>query len=133
MAVEVTLTFMLSSAEPPSIPEGLADQLAPPGSSASFTCAARGNPHPNVTWLFNAEPVVPSRRVQIAGSTLLVSDVTPRDEGVYQCLLDNGVGSAQSHGILTAQSGLFNALLLNQQTFLGQGDPRRRRNVFILN
>uniref|UniRef100_A0A3Q3AWU5 Cell adhesion associated, oncogene regulated n=1 Tax=Kryptolebias marmoratus TaxID=37003 RepID=A0A3Q3AWU5_KRYMA len=75
-------------------------QLVPLGSSARFDCAATGSPAPNVTWLFNAEPVAPLRRLQVLGARLVVSDVTARDEGVYQCLLDNGLGSAQALGTL---------------------------------
>lgn len=88
-----------------SITEGLTDQLVAPGSSARFDCVAKGNPSPNVTWLFNAVPITPSHRFQISGSSLVITDVTPQDEGVFQCLLDNGIGSAQSHGMLTTQSG----------------------------
>ncbi|KAA8594104.1 hypothetical protein FQN60_004938 [Etheostoma spectabile] len=75
--------------------------LVSPGSSTRFTCAATGNPSPNITWLFNANPVTPSHRFQISGSSLVIAHVTPQDEGVFQCLLDNGIGSAQSCGILT--------------------------------
>lgn len=85
--------------------EGLTNQLVPLGSSARFTCSAKGNPSPNITWLFNADPITPSHRFQISGSSLVITDVTPQDEGVFQCLLDNGIGSAQSHGILKTQSG----------------------------
>uniref|UniRef100_A0A3B3YYF0 Cell adhesion associated, oncogene regulated n=1 Tax=Poecilia mexicana TaxID=48701 RepID=A0A3B3YYF0_9TELE len=95
--------YTVNVLEPASIVDGPVDQLVPLGSSARFTCSARGNPAPNVTWLFNAEPVAPSLRLQISGSSLVVSDATLQDEGVYQCLLDNGIGSAQAHGILTIQ------------------------------
>ncbi|MEQ2197108.1 hypothetical protein XENOCAPTIV_023248 [Xenoophorus captivus] len=98
--------YTVNVLEPASVVDGLDNQLVPFGSSAHFTCAARGNPSPNITWLFNAEPVAPSQRCQISGSSLVIADVTPQDEGVYQCLLDNGIGSAQSHGILTVQSGM---------------------------
>ncbi|KAK5600113.1 hypothetical protein CRENBAI_009057 [Crenichthys baileyi] len=97
--------YTVNVLEPASVVDGLDNQLAPFGSSAHFTCTARGNPSPNITWLFNAEPVAPSQRFQISGSSLVIADVTAQDEGVYQCLLDNGIGSAQSHGILTVQSG----------------------------
>ncbi|KAM4628100.1 cell adhesion molecule-related/down-regulated by oncogenes isoform 2-T2 [Polymixia lowei] len=96
--------YTVNVLEPASVTRGLTDQLASPGSSARFACAARGNPAPNVTWMFNADPVAPSRRFQISGSSLVVTDVTSQDEGVYQCLLDNGIGSAQSSGMLTIQS-----------------------------
>uniref|UniRef100_A0A3Q3AWP8 Cell adhesion associated, oncogene regulated n=1 Tax=Kryptolebias marmoratus TaxID=37003 RepID=A0A3Q3AWP8_KRYMA len=94
-------TSSSSSSEPPSITEGPGEQLVPLGSSARFDCAATGSPAPNVTWLFNAEPVAPLRRLQVLGARLVVSDVTARDEGVYQCLLDNGLGSAQAVFIRT--------------------------------
>ncbi|TNN66646.1 Cell adhesion molecule-related/down-regulated by oncogenes [Liparis tanakae] len=102
--VVTVLLLLLSSAEPSSIAEGPTDQHVPRGSSARFTCVGTGNPPANVTWLFNAEPVAPSRRFQISGSSLVLTDVTPQDQGSFQCLLDNGVGSAQSSAILTTQS-----------------------------
>lgn len=97
--------YTVNVLEPASIVEGLVDQLVSLGSSARFTCSARGNPSPNITWLFNAEPIAPSLRFKISGSSLVIADAAPQDEGVYQCLLDNGIGSAQSHGILTIKSG----------------------------
>ncbi|XP_026225519.1 LOW QUALITY PROTEIN: cell adhesion molecule-related/down-regulated by oncogenes [Anabas testudineus] len=100
----VSANYTVNVLEPVSITEGPTNQLVSPGSSAHFVCTARGNPSPNITWLFNARPVSPSQRFQISGSSLIITGVTPQDEGVYQCLLDNGVGSAQSYGILTTQS-----------------------------
>ncbi|KAM4743350.1 cell adhesion molecule-related/down-regulated by oncogenes [Anableps anableps] len=102
---EIGPDYTVNVLEPASIVEGPDDQLVPLDSSARFTCSARGNPSPNITWLFNAEPITPSRHFQISGSSLVIADATPQDEGVYQCLLDNGIGSAQSHGILTIWSG----------------------------
>lgn len=100
-------SLSLSSTEPVSISEGLTSQLVSPGSSTRFTCRATGNPSPNITWLFNANPITPSHRFQISGSSLVIADVAPQDEGVYQCLLDNGFGSAQSSAVLTTQSGVY--------------------------
>ncbi|KAF7650412.1 hypothetical protein LDENG_00126390 [Lucifuga dentata] len=102
----VSANYTVNVLEPVSITDGLTDQLVSPGSSARFTCIATGNPSPNITWLFNAEPVTPSPRFQISVSSLVVTDIAPQDEGVYQCLLDNGIGSAQSSGMLTIQSDL---------------------------
>ncbi|XP_071397088.1 cell adhesion molecule-related/down-regulated by oncogenes [Centroberyx affinis] len=100
----VSANYTVNILEPVSVVRGLTDQAVSPGSSAHFTCVARGNPSPNVTWLLNADPITPSHRFQLSGSSLVITDVTPRDEGVYQCLLDNGIGSAQSSGVLTTQS-----------------------------
>uniref|UniRef100_A0A8C4DER2 Cell adhesion molecule-related/down-regulated by oncogenes n=1 Tax=Dicentrarchus labrax TaxID=13489 RepID=A0A8C4DER2_DICLA len=105
--IVISANYTVNVLEPVSITEGPTDQLVSPGSSARFTCVAKGNPSPNITWLFNADPITPSHRFQISGSSLVVSDVTPQDQGVFQCLLDNGIGSAQSYGMLTTQSGMY--------------------------
>ncbi|XP_030008692.1 cell adhesion molecule-related/down-regulated by oncogenes isoform X2 [Sphaeramia orbicularis] len=97
-------SYTVNVLEPVSIIEGLTDQIKHPGSSAQFTCVAKGNPAPNVTWMFNAESITPSQRFQISGASLVVTDVTPQDEGVYQCLLDNGIGVAQSYCMMSVQS-----------------------------
>ncbi|XP_034405209.1 cell adhesion molecule-related/down-regulated by oncogenes isoform X1 [Cyclopterus lumpus] len=96
--------YTVNVLEPMSIAEGLTKQLVPRGSSTRFTCIGTGNPSPNVTWLFNANPITPSHRFQISGPSLVITDVTPQDEGLFQCLLDNGIGSAQSCAMLTTQS-----------------------------
>ncbi|XP_029373096.1 cell adhesion molecule-related/down-regulated by oncogenes isoform X2 [Echeneis naucrates] len=102
--VVFSANYTVNVLEPVSVVEGLNNQLVSLGSSARFTCAARGNPSPNITWLFNADPITPLHRFQMSGYSLVITDTTPRDVGVYQCLLDNGIGSAQSHGVLTMQS-----------------------------
>ncbi|KAJ8256641.1 hypothetical protein COCON_G00187930 [Conger conger] len=79
-------------------------EQASPGSSVTFTCTVTGNPAPNITWLFNSAPLTPSPRLEISGSSLQIAAVMQQEEGVYQCLADNGIGSAQSAGALTVQS-----------------------------
>ncbi|XP_078786123.1 cell adhesion molecule-related/down-regulated by oncogenes isoform X5 [Oryzias latipes] len=103
MGIVMGADYTVNVLEPVHILENLVDQHLPVASSAHFTCVAKGNPSPNITWLFNANPIPPSHRFQISGSSLVVTDVTSQDQGMYQCLLDNGIGSAQSHGILTTQ------------------------------
>ncbi|CAG09051.1 unnamed protein product, partial [Tetraodon nigroviridis] len=102
----VSASYTVNVLEPVSVLEGPGDQVVSAGSSARFNCVAKGNPAPNVTWLFNADPILPaSRRFQISASSLVVTRVAPEDEGVFQCLVDNGVGTATSYGMLTVQSG----------------------------
>uniref|UniRef100_A0A7N8YHV6 Cell adhesion associated, oncogene regulated n=1 Tax=Mastacembelus armatus TaxID=205130 RepID=A0A7N8YHV6_9TELE len=100
----ISVNYSVNVLEPVSIMEGLTNQLVSPGFSARFSCIARGNPSPNITWLFNADPITPSQHFQISGSSLVITHVTPQDEGMYQCLLDNGIGSAQSYGMLMTKS-----------------------------
>lgn len=102
----LSTNYTVNVLERASVVRGLTDQSLSPGSTARFTCVAGGSPAPNVTWLFNAEPIVHSPRLQISGSSLRITNVTSQEEGMYQCLVDNAIGSAQSAGRLTVQSGL---------------------------
>ncbi|XP_053356547.1 cell adhesion molecule-related/down-regulated by oncogenes isoform X1 [Clarias gariepinus] len=88
---------------PPVIVKGLSDQLVKPGSSVQFSCLTSGNPAPNITWLFNSSPVFSSPRLQISNSILHIFSVTAQDQGMYQCVLDNRIGSAQSAARLSIQ------------------------------
>ncbi|XP_029629796.1 cell adhesion molecule-related/down-regulated by oncogenes isoform X2 [Salmo trutta] len=100
----LSVNYTVNVLEEASVQRNLSDQSVLPGDAARFTCVAKGNPTPNVTWLFNSAPVAPSPRLQISGSSLCIKGVTSQDVGVYQCLVDNGIGSAQSAGRLTLQS-----------------------------
>lgn len=90
--------------EPSSVVAGLTDTVSTLHSSVQFTCQAKGKPSPNVTWLFNSNPVTQSARLQMSGSFLSISSIRFEDEGMYQCLLENTIGSAQSSGRLSVQS-----------------------------
>uniref|UniRef100_A0A3B4C4Z7 Cell adhesion associated, oncogene regulated n=1 Tax=Pygocentrus nattereri TaxID=42514 RepID=A0A3B4C4Z7_PYGNA len=86
------------------IMRALSDQTVSSGSSVQFICAVWGNPAPKITWLFNSSPILTSSHVQISNFSLHISSVTAQDKGMYQCLLDNGIGSAQSAARLSVQS-----------------------------
>ncbi|KAI5615951.1 cell adhesion molecule-related/down-regulated by oncogenes precursor, partial [Silurus asotus] len=90
---------------PPIILRGLSDTVVKSGSLVKFSCATSGNPVPNITWLFNSSPVLSSIRLQISHSTLHIFSVTTQDQGMYQCVLDNRIGSAQSAARLSIQLG----------------------------
>uniref|UniRef100_A0A3B4BHT7 Uncharacterized protein n=1 Tax=Periophthalmus magnuspinnatus TaxID=409849 RepID=A0A3B4BHT7_9GOBI len=96
--------YTVSVLEPASIVEGLTNQLKSPGSSVHFRCKGSGNPSPNITWIFNTEPLKPSQHYQITKDSLIISNVRPGDRGLYQCVLDNGVAVVQSHGMLSIKS-----------------------------
>lgn len=100
----VMANYTVRVLEPAYLLRGLSDQSLPVGSTARFTCASRGNPAPNITWFHNAAPLHPSPRHQLSGARLRIAAVTHQDQGVYQCLADNGIGSAQSAGRLIIQS-----------------------------
>lgn len=66
------------------------------GETVRFACQARGKPAPSVTWLHNAQPLSASPRHRLTSRMLRVSNVGPQDEGLYQCMAENGVGSSQA-------------------------------------
>lgn len=74
----------------------LSQQIIPWGQSAKFTCKVRGNPQPSVMWLRNAVPLSGSPRLRLSRRALRLLSVGPEDEGIYQCMAENEVGSAQA-------------------------------------
>ncbi|KAK7883025.1 hypothetical protein WMY93_029199 [Mugilogobius chulae] len=66
----MSVPYTVNVLEPASIVEGLTNQLKTPGSSVHFRCKGSGNPSPNITWLFNTEPLKPSQHYQITKDTV---------------------------------------------------------------
>lgn len=82
--------------EPPEVTMELSQLVIPWGQSAKLTCEVRGNPPPSVLWLRNAVPLTSSQRLRLSRRALRVVSVGPEDEGVYQCMAENEVGSAHA-------------------------------------
>ncbi|XP_050812974.1 brother of CDO isoform X1 [Gopherus flavomarginatus] len=82
--------------EPPEVAMELSQQIIPWGQSAKFTCEVRGNPQPSVMWLRNAVPLSSNPRFRLSRKALRVLSVGPEDDGIYQCVAENEVGSAQA-------------------------------------
>lgn len=98
--------FFSRHAEPPQVTVELQQQEVVHGSTVRFTCDARGKPTPSVMWLHNARPLSPSVRHRLTSNKLRVSNVGPQDEGLYQCMVENGVGSAQAFArLITVSTG----------------------------
>lgn len=95
------------------------------GETVRFACQAHGKPAPSVTWLHNAQPLSPSPRHRLTSRMLRVSNVGPQDEGLYQCMAENGVGSSQASARLIIVSAgtsdcnftIFGFLLHNSLLF----------------
>ncbi|XP_047423981.1 brother of CDO isoform X2 [Mugil cephalus] len=93
--------------EPPQVIVELQQQEVVYGETVRFTCQARGKPSPSVMWLHNARPLAPSPRHRLTSRGLRVSNVGPQDDGLYQCMAENGVGSSQASArLITVSTGI---------------------------
>ena len=103
----------MSLAEPPQVTVELQQQEVVYGETVRFTCQARGKPAPSVMWLHNAKPLSPSPRHRLSSRVLRVSNVGPQDDGLYQCMAENGVGSSQASArLITISTGKSGSLVI---------------------
>nr|XP_020455728.1 brother of CDO [Monopterus albus] len=102
-----TVRYDVQVFEPPLVTVELQQKEIVYGETVRSTCQARGKPPPSVLWLHNARPLVASNRHRVTSRLLRVSNVGPQDEGLYQCMAENGVGSSQASArLITVSSGL---------------------------
>ena len=71
--------------------------------AASFLCEVKGNPEPQVTWLKQNSTLLADKRIVQSRSSLVITDVTPQDSGIYTCLARNIFGVMTSSATLTVQ------------------------------
>jgi netrin-G3 ligand len=69
---------------------------SPSSQTARFECLAEGYPPPVVRWFRDGSPVSLTGRISVKGEdqTLVISQSTSSDSGIYQCLVENEAGSA---------------------------------------
>ncbi|KAM6977662.1 brother of CDO [Aplochiton taeniatus] len=106
-ASAATALYDVQVFEPPQVSVELQQQEALWGETVRFSCQARGKPAPSVVWLHNAQPLAPSPRHRLSTRMLRVFNVGPQDDGLYQCMAENGVGSSQAAAqLLTVPTGI---------------------------
>ncbi|KAM9713223.1 brother of CDO isoform 1-T2 [Menidia menidia] len=106
-ASTATVLYEVQVFEPPQVTVELQQQEVEHGDTVRFVCQARGKPTPSVMWLHNAQPLVLSPRHRLTSRGLRVSNVGPQDDGLYQCLAENGVGSSQASArLITVSTGI---------------------------
>ncbi|CAL8294321.1 unnamed protein product [Lota lota] len=95
---QATVLYHVQVFEPPQVTVELQQEQEEVswGETVRFSCQTRGKPAPAVVWLHNARPLGPSPRHRVTPRALRVLNVGPQDEGLYQCMAENGVGSAQA-------------------------------------
>ncbi|XP_066131284.1 immunoglobulin superfamily DCC subclass member 4 [Saccopteryx bilineata] len=74
-------------------PEALSRTRA---STARFVCRASGEPRPALRWLHDGVPLRPNGRVKVqgGGGSLVITQIGLQDAGYYQCVAENGAGTA---------------------------------------
>ncbi|XP_029978702.1 brother of CDO [Sphaeramia orbicularis] len=106
-AGSATVLYDVQVFEPPQVTVELQQQEVMYGETVRFTCQARGKPTPSVMWLHNAQPLAPSPRHRLTSRMLRVFNVGPQDDGLYQCMAENGVGSSQASArLITVSTGI---------------------------
>ncbi|KAM9552410.1 brother of CDO-like isoform 1-T2 [Salvelinus alpinus] len=102
-----TVLYDVQVFEPPQVTMELQQQEVSWGESVRFSCLARGKPTPSVVWLHNARPLASSPRHRLSARVLRVINVGPQDDGLYQCMAENGVGSSQAAArLVTVPTGV---------------------------
>ncbi|XP_062235455.1 brother of CDO [Platichthys flesus] len=102
-----TVLYDVQVFEPPQVTVELQQPEVVYGETVRITCQARGKPSPAVMWLHNARPLAPSPRHRLTPRMLRVLNVGPQDDGLYQCMAENGVGSSQASArLITVSTGI---------------------------
>ncbi|XP_029001063.1 protogenin A [Betta splendens] len=81
---------------PPSFVEWPESVTRPRAGTARFVCEAEGVPTPRITWLKNGERVHSNGRIKMYHSKLVINQIIPEDDAVYQCQAENEQGAVLS-------------------------------------
>ncbi|XP_064168970.1 protogenin A-like isoform X1 [Anguilla rostrata] len=81
---------------PPSLVEWPESLTRPRAGTARFVCQAEGVPSPHITWLKNGQKVHSNGRIKMYSSKLVINQIIPEDDAIYQCLAENEQGSVLS-------------------------------------
>ncbi|KAA8595606.1 hypothetical protein FQN60_010897 [Etheostoma spectabile] len=78
---------------PPSLVEWPESLTRPRAGTARFVCQAEGVPTPEITWFKNGEKVQSNGRIKMYNSKLVINQIIPEDDAIYQCQAENEQGS----------------------------------------
>ncbi|XP_061577698.1 protogenin B-like [Cololabis saira] len=80
----------------PRIVEKPESQTRPRAGTARFMCQAEGVPPPHISWLKNGKQVHLNGRIKMYSSKLVITQIIPEDDAIYQCVAENRQGSVLS-------------------------------------
>ncbi|XP_015264644.1 PREDICTED: protogenin [Gekko japonicus] len=86
---------------PPSFVEWPESLTRPRAGTARFACQAEGIPAPRVAWLKNGRKVHSNGRIKMYNSKLVINQIIPEDDAIYQCVAENSQGSVLARARLT--------------------------------
>ncbi|KAI9532494.1 hypothetical protein NQZ68_032018 [Dissostichus eleginoides] len=88
---------------PPEFSQWPQSLSRPGGGSAEFSCSASGEPQPHIIWLKNGKLLSQSGTVRLSNgnTTLSITQISPEDEAIYQCIAENSAGSNQASARLS--------------------------------
>lgn len=77
------------------------DMTAPRGTTIQMPCRAQGSPKPRIKWLKDEQDMTSPRFDIRPDGSLVVENVSEEDEGMYQCIADNGIERKSAHARLS--------------------------------
>ncbi|XP_053129164.1 protogenin isoform X2 [Hemicordylus capensis] len=86
---------------PPSFVEWPESLTRPRAGTARFACQAEGIPTPKMSWLKNGRKIHSNGRIKMYNSKLVINQIIPEDDAIYQCMAENSQGSILSRARLT--------------------------------
>ncbi|XP_059813221.1 cell adhesion molecule-related/down-regulated by oncogenes isoform X2 [Hypanus sabinus] len=101
----VSTNYTVIVHESATIIKGLQELTLPVGSTAFLTCDFHGNPLPDITWFHNAATLQTGLRHFVSGNRMKIVKLNIDDAGMYQCMVENEIGSMQSSVRLIVQTG----------------------------
>uniref|UniRef100_A0A4W3GF85 Immunoglobulin superfamily DCC subclass member 3 n=1 Tax=Callorhinchus milii TaxID=7868 RepID=A0A4W3GF85_CALMI len=88
---------LLTVLAPPAFVEWPESLTRPRAGTARFMCQAEGIPTPKISWLKNGEKIHSNGRIKVQySSKLVINQIIPEDDAIYQCLAENPQGSVLS-------------------------------------
>lgn len=59
--------------------------------NATFPCEVTGYPQPKISWYKNAREITNNNKALRKGNSLIITSAWGKDEGIYQCIVSNGL------------------------------------------